>query len=193
MTKKKGINQKLKSRYRELALEANKLHKEFMKEFGFISQAEKNILRANLPSAMRGSRTASKLKIRNASEIDYKVAIKELERFMQAKSATPQGYREIVNERINTVKENFDTSGLSDKDINDMLNFLGTSQGEQSKEIYDSNLVIQALIIGKINPENKKKSFSDIYKDVESTGYTIADYIRQEEAKKSEWIKMSNN
>ena len=69
-----------------------------------------------------------------------------------------------------------------------MMEFLGTAQGEQSKEIYDSNLVVQALIIGKINPKNKKKSFADIYKDVETTGYTIADYIRKQEESKDEWI-----
>ena len=186
--KRKGISKSLKSEYRELAKKANNLHKDFMKEFGKISPAERNILRANLPSAMKGTRTGAKLKVRGASEIDYKVAIKELKRFLESESSTIEGYRAIIDKRVKTIKDSFDTTGLTDNDIKQMMEFLGTAMGEQSKEIYDSNLVVQALIIGKIDPKNKKKSFADIYKDVENTGYTIADYIRKQEESKDEWI-----
>lgn len=184
----KGVKQSLKKEYRELAKKANKLHKQFMQEVGKISPAERNILRGNLPSAMKGSRTAARLKVRGANEIDYKVAIQELKRFFESESSTIEGYKAIVDRRVNKIKDSFDTTGLTDNDIKQMLDFLGTTQGEQSKEIYDSNLVVQALIIGKINPRNKKKSFSDIYKDVENTGYTIADYIRKQEESKEKWI-----
>lgn len=186
--KRKGISKSLKSEYRELAQIANQLHKDFMKEFGKISPAERNILRGNLPSAMKGNRTASKLKVRGASEIDYKVAIKELKRFIESESSTIEGYKAVIDRRVKTIKDSFDTTGLTDNDIKQMMEFLGTAQGEQSKEIYDSNLVVQALIIGRIDPKNKKKSFADIYKDVENTGYTIADYIRKQEESKEEWV-----
>ena len=186
--KRKGISKSLKAEYRELAQKANELHKQFMKEFNKISPAERNILRGNLPSAMKGSRVASKLKVRGANEIDYKVAIKELKRFLESESSTIEGYRGIVDKRIKTIKDSFNTTGLTDNDIKQMMEFLGTAQGEQSKEIYDSNLVVQALIIGRIDPKNKKKSFADIYKDVENTGYTIADYIHKQEESKEEWI-----
>lgn len=186
--KRKGINKSLKSEYRELAQTANQLHKDFMKEFGKISPAERNILRGNLPSAMKGIRTGAKLKVRGASEIDYKVAIKELKRFLESESSTIEGYKAVIDRRVKTIKDLFDTAGLTDDDIKQMMEFLGTAQGEQSKEIYDSNLVVQALIIGRADPKNKKKSFVDIYKDVENTGHTIADYIRKQEESKEEWI-----
>ena len=186
--KRKGISKSLKSEYRELAQIANQLHKDFMKEFDKISPAERNILRGNLPSAMKGKRTAAKLKVRGATEIDYKVAIKELKRFLESESSTIEGYKTIVDRRVKAIKDSFDTAGLTDNDIKQMMEFLGTAQGEQSKEIYDSNLVVQALIIGRIDPKNKKKSFADIYKDVENTGYTIADYIRKQEESKEEWV-----
>lgn len=185
--KRKGISKSLKSEYRKLAQKANKLHKDFMQEFGKISPAERNILRANLPSAMKGVRVGAKLKIRGATDIDYKVAIKELKRFLESSSSTIEGYKAIIDKRVKTIKDSFDTTGLTDNDIKQMMNFLGTVQGEQAKEIYDSNLIVQALVVGRINPENKKKSFADIYKDIENTGYTIADYIHKQEENK-EWI-----
>ena len=77
---------------------------------------------------------------------------------------------------------------MSSDEIVEMLNFLGTTKGVESKNKYDSDQLILAIGMQKI--DNRNKSIKDIYDEIQESDKTLADYIRNslEQNKDKNWI-----
>ena len=87
------------------------------------------------------------------------------------------------------MKENYpELDRMSDDEINEILTFLGSVKGVESKNKYDSDQLILALGIQKI--DNRNKSIKDIYDEMQESDKTMADYIRNslEKNKDKDWI-----
>ena len=96
---------------------------------------------------------------------------------------------EIEKQRIETMKENYpELDRMSDEEIVEMLTFLGSVKGVESKNKYDSDQLILALGMQKIDKRNK--SIKDIYDEIQESDKTLADYIRNslEQNKDKNWI-----
>lgn len=119
----------------------------------------------------------------------YKENIKLLKGFKERKSSTLQGVLDTDRERIESIKEAFpELERMSDDEITEMLNFLGSARGKESKKSYDSDQLVLAIGLQKIG--NKDKSIEEIYSDMQESNKTMADYIRQslEENENKDWI-----
>lgn len=85
-----------------------------------------------------------RLKSRKIS--NYEEAIQLLKKVRNWKSATLEGVVEIEKQRVETIKENYpEIDRLSSDEIVEMLNFLGTTKGVESKNKYDSDQLILAI------------------------------------------------
>ena len=193
MTKRqsKSYKERIKQyeyQYKMLVSEYNKRMKE-IREAGRKSQASKATL-SKLPSATLGKKIDILKRPKNRSLGVYQNAIHELEIFMQRKTSTLQGVEAVIAERIKTFRENFPyLSYYTDKEVEDLLEFLGSDSGENAKIKYDSDQLIIAFSMQKRLKKNKEKKWEDIYNDMKEKNATTASYIREvEEASENEFI-----
>ena len=179
---------KYEYQYKMLVSEYNKRMKE-IREAGRKSPASRATL-SKLPSATLGKRTDILKRPKNRSLEVYHNAINELEIFMQRKTSTLQGVEAVIAERIKTFRSKFPyLSYYTDKEIEDLLEFLGSDSGENAKIKYDSDQLIKAFSMQKLLKKNKEKKWEDIYNDMKEKNATTASYIREvEEASENEFI-----
>ena len=109
---------------------------------------------------------------------------------MQRKSSTLQGVEAVIAERIKTFRLKFPyLSYYTDKEVEDLLDFLGSDSGENAKMKYDSDQLITAFSMQKRLKKNEEKKWEDIYNDMKEKNATTASYIREvEEASENEFI-----
>ena len=144
--------------YKMLVSEYNKRMKE-IREAGRKSPAS-NVLLSNIPSEVLGKRTPILKRPKNRSLEVYQNAIHELEIFMQRKTSTLQGVEAVIAERIKTFRTKFPyLSYYTDKEIEDLLEFLGSDSGENAKVKYDSDQLITAFSMQKRLKKNKEKKW----------------------------------
>lgn len=174
--------------YKMLVSKYNKRMKE-IREAGRKSPASKATL-SKLPSATLGKKVDILKRPKNRSLEVYQNAIHELEIFMQRKTSTLQGVEAVIAERIKTFRSKFPyLSYYTDKEVEDLLEFLGSDSGEDAKVKYDSDQLITAFSMQKRLKKNKKKKWEDIYNDMKRKNATTASYIREvEEASENEFI-----
>ena len=174
--------------YKMLVSEYNKRMKE-IREAGRKSPASKATL-SKLLSVSLGKRTDILKRPKNRSLEVYRNAIHELEIFMQRKTSTLQGVEAVIAERIKTFRSKFPyLSYYTDKEIEDLLEFLGSDSGENAKVKYDSDQLITAFSMQKRLKKNKEKKWEDIYNEMKEKNATTASYIREvEEASENEFI-----
>lgn len=173
--KKKTYN-KLQKEYAELARQAKKQIQE-IKKAGYKKSPAENVLIGRLPSVAIGKRDAVLIKPKKRSKEVFEKGIIELKKFLKFKTSTKEGYEQVLQERREVFKENYeDAESLSDKEIDELLDFLGSEKGKASKEIFDSDQTILMLTRSKV--KNKNKKISDIYNDFLESDKTIADYLR---------------
>lgn len=149
-----------------------------------------NVLLSNIPSEVLGKRVPILKRPKKRSLETYKKSIIELEKFFRAKTSTLQGINEIVNERIQTFRNKYpDLLNYSDEEIEDLLDFLGTDNGNNAKVKYDSDQLLIAFSMQKKLKKNQNKKWEDIYKEMLEKNATTASYIREvEEASENEFI-----
>ena len=174
--------------YKMLVSEYNKRMKE-IREAGRKSQASKATL-SKLPSATLGKKIDILKRPKNRSLGVYQNAIHELEIFMQRKTSTLQGVEAVIAERIKSFRSKFPyLSYYTDKEVEDLLEFLGSDSGENAKIKYDSDQLIIAFSMQKRLKKNEEKKWEDIYNDMKEKNATTASYIREvEEASENEFI-----
>ena len=81
------------------------------------------------------------------------------------------------------------TDNPADKEVEDLLDFLGSDSGENAKIKYDSDQLITAFSMQKRLKKNEEKKWEDIYNDMKEKNATTASYIREvEEASENEFI-----
>lgn len=174
--------------YKMLVSEYNKRMKE-IREAGRKSPASKATL-AKLPSATLGKKTDILKRPKNRSLEVYRNSIHQLEIFMQRKTSTLQGVEAVIAERIKTFRTKFPyLSYYTDKEIEDLLEFLGSDSGEIAKIKYDSDQLITAFSMQKRLKKNKEKKWEDIFNEMKEKNATTASYIREvEEASENDFI-----
>lgn len=174
--------------YKMLVSEYNRRMKE-IREAGRKSPASKATL-SKLPSATLGKKTDILKRPKNRSLEVYRNAIHELEIFTQRKTSTLQGVEAVIAERIKTFRLKFPyLSYYTDKEVEDLLEFLGSDSGENAKIKYDSDQLIIAFSMQKRLKKNEEKKWQDIYDDMKNKNATTASYIREvEEANENEFI-----
>lgn len=179
---------KLESEYRELAKYFNEMESE-IKKAGKRSRAV-DYIRSTIDSATAiGKRGKLLHRLKKRGLEAYKKNINLLKGFKEAKSSTLQGVLETEKERIEAIKETYpELEKMSDDEITEMLNFLGSTRGKESKKSYDSDQLVLAIGLQKIG--NKDKSIEEIYSDMQESNKTMADYIRHslEENENKGWI-----
>lgn len=193
MNKKQGKSYKERIKqyeyqYKMLVSEYNKRMKE-IREAGRKSPASKTTL-SKLPSATLGKKVDILKRPKNRSLDVYRNAIHELEIFTQRKTSTLQGVEAVIAERIKTFRLKFPyLSYYTDKEIEDLLEFLGSDSGENAKIKYDSDQLITAFSMQKRLKKNEEKKWEDIYNDMKEKNATTASYIREvEEASENEFL-----
>ena len=134
---------------------------------------------------------------KNATPRHIREAFRKLTDFLQAKTSTVAGIKEVAQERINNIKE-MTGGSLSSADAESLLIFLGSPEGVEAKSQYDSDLVVQAISLD-LNPikkpgEDKDKkdniiggrgSILERWQSWKASGKTLADWIRQNGGQKN--------
>lgn len=189
MMKSKGrLLKDVEKEYKALARQINLQIKE-MKKAGYEKSPAVNVLFSKISTGNIGKKDNVLLKPKQRNKVAYEKAIIELQKFMTYKTATKEGYDALIQERIETIRNNYDAESLSDSQIKDILNFMGSQSGELAKEIYDSDQILYAVTLAKV--KDKGKSLDEIFDDLKEKGKTIADYIRGlEESADNEFINL---
>ena len=98
--------------------------------------------------------------------------------FMESQTSTKTGMKKVQVNRRKWVRENFD-GFESNKDADEFLRFLGSDEIKQQMQVFDSNIVVEALAIaGKNQPSKKLK---EIYDDFKKSGKSWGGFIIDQE------------
>lgn len=187
MARKVSRRDLLEREYRSLVKEFNERAKE-IKKVGKTSKTVEYI-KSTISADAIGKRGNLLHRLKHRKISGYEQAIELLKNVRNWKSATLEGVMEIEKQRIETMKENYpELDRMSDEEIVEMLTFLGSVKGVESKNKYDSDQLILALGMQKIDKRNK--SIKDIYDEIQESDKTLADYIRNslEQNKDKNWI-----
>lgn len=200
--KKKTYN-KLQKEYTDLARQA-KLQIEEIKKAGYKKSPAENVLIGRLPSVMVGKKDNLLIKPRKRTKEVYEKGIIELKKFLTFKTATKEGYEELLEDRRKQFREKFsEAENMSNEQVDEFLEFLGNEKGKSAKENYDSDQLIKMLVKQKIksnkvveekrknNEDAEEKSVFDLYEDFKARNTTIADELRDlEKSTKNDFIKL---
>lgn len=187
MARKVSRRDLLEREYRSLVKEFNERAKE-IKKAGKTSKTV-DYIKSTISLSAIGKRGNLLHRLKSRKISNYEEAIQLLKKVRNWKSSTLEGVKEIENQRIETMKENYpELDRMSDNEINEILTFLGSVKGVESKNKYDSDQLILALGMQKI--DNRNKSIKDIYDEMQESDKTMADYIRNslEKNKDKDWI-----
>lgn len=186
--KKKNYNE-LQKEYAKLARQVKKQIQE-IKKAGYKKSPAENVLIGRLPSAAIGKRDNVLIKPKKRSKEVFEKGIIELQKFLKFKTSTKEGYEQLLQERREAFKKNYgEVESLSNNEIDELLDFLGSEKGKSSKDMFDSDQTILMLTKAKI--KNKNKKIADIYNDFLESGKTIADELRKlEKQSKNDFIKL---
>lgn len=187
MARKVSRRDLLEREYRSLVKEFNERAKE-IKKAGKTSKTV-DYIKSTISSGAIGKRGNLLHRLKSRKISNYEEAIQLLKKVRNWKSATLEGVAEIEKQRVETIKENYpELDRMSSDEIVEMLNFLGTTKGVESKNKYDSDQLILAIGMQKI--DNRNKSIKDIYDEIQESDKTLADYIRNslEQNKDKNWI-----
>lgn len=188
MTKKRKNQKSYSQRSKEYELQYRMLVNEYKKRMKEIKQAGKrsnaqNVLLGRITSKAIGKRGDILKRPTSRSVETYRQAIAELERFMRAKTSTLKGVEEVSAGRIKSFRGKYPAlNSYTDKEVEDLLEFLGSERGENTKTKYDSDQLVKVLSIS--NVKEKKDSYQTIMDKIEEKNQTLADVIREFEEKK---------
>lgn len=187
MARKVSRRDLLEREYRALVKEFNERAKE-IKKAGKTSKTV-DYIKSTISSGAIGKKGNLLHRLKSRKISNYEEAIQLLKKVRNWKSATLEGVAEIEKQRVETIKENYpELDRMPSDEIVEMLNFLGTTKGVESKNKYDSDQLILAIGMQKI--DNRNKSIKDIYDEIQESDKTLADYIRNslEQNKDKNWI-----
>ena len=100
------------------------------------------------------------------------------ENFLSAETSTVKGIERVKRNRRKWVRNNFD--GFStNKEADDFLNFLGSTEIQEQKQIFDSNIIVDAIATASRNQPSKK--LQEIYRDFKESGKSWGAFIIEQE------------
>lgn len=110
------------------------------------------------------------------------------EKFLSSETSTAKGIERVKRNRRKWVRENFD-GFQSNADADDFLRFLGSAEIQAQKQIFDSNIIVEALATASKNQPSKK--LQEIYRDFKESGKSWGGFIidQEQEWKKKKGIK----
>lgn len=110
------------------------------------------------------------------------------EKFLSAETSTAKGIERVKRNRRKWVRENFD-GFQSNMKADDFLRFLGSAEIQEQKQVFDSNIIVEALATASKNQPSKK--LQEIYKDFKESGKSWGGFIidQEQEWKKKKGIK----
>lgn len=101
-----------------------------------------------------------------------------VENFLSAETSTVKGIERVARNRRKWVRENFDGFNTN-KDADDFLNFLGSPEIREQKQIFDSNIIVEAIATASKNQPSKK--LQEIYRDFKASGKSWGGFIIEQE------------
>lgn len=100
------------------------------------------------------------------------------EKFLSAETSTAKGIEQVKRNRRKWVRQNFD-GFTSNKDADDFLKFLGSPEIQEQKQIFDSNIIVDAIATASKNQPSKK--LQEIYRDFKESGKSWGAFIIEQE------------
>lgn len=110
------------------------------------------------------------------------------EKFLSAETSTAKGIERVKRNRRKWVRKNFDGFNTNEE-ADDFLKFLGSSEIQEQKQIFDSNIIVEAIATASKNQPSKK--LQEIYRDFKASGKSWGGFIieQEQEYKKKKGIK----
>lgn len=110
------------------------------------------------------------------------------EKFLSAETSTAKGIEQVKRNRRKWVRKNFDGFNTNEE-ADDFLKFLGSSEIQEQKQIFDSNIIVEAIATASKNQPSKK--LQEIYRDFKASGKSWGGFIieQEQEYKKKKGIK----
>lgn len=110
------------------------------------------------------------------------------EKFLSAETSTAKGIERVKRNRRKWVRKNFDGFNTNEE-ADDFLNFLGSSEIQEQKQIFDSNIIVEAISTASKNQPSKK--LQEIYRDFKASGKSWGGFLIEQEQdyKKKKGIK----
>lgn len=110
------------------------------------------------------------------------------EKFLSAETSTAKGIERVKRNRRKWVRKNFDGFNTNEE-ADDFLKFLGSSEIQEQKQIFDSNIIVEAMATASKNQPSKK--LQEIYRDFKASGKSWGGFIieQEQEYKKKKGIK----
>lgn len=105
------------------------------------------------------------------------------ENFLSAETSTVKGIERVKRKRRKWVRENFD-GFQSNAAADDFLRFLGSPEIQAQKQVFDSNIIVEAIATASKNQPSKK--LQEIYMDFKESGKSWGGFIIDQE---QEWKK----
>lgn len=100
------------------------------------------------------------------------------EKFLSAETSTAKGIERVKRNRRKWVRSNFD--GFStNEEADNFLNFLGSPEIQEQKQIFDSNIIVDAIVTASKNQPSKK--LQEIYRDFKESGKSWGAFIIEQE------------
>lgn len=110
------------------------------------------------------------------------------EKFLSTETSTAKGIERVKRNRRKWVRKNFDGFNTNEE-ADDFLKFLGSSEIQEQKQIFDSNIIVEAIATASKNQPSKK--LQEIYRDFKASGKSWGGFIieQEQEYKKKKGIK----
>lgn len=96
------------------------------------------------------------------------------EKFLSSETSTAKGIERVKRNRRKWVRKNFDGFNTNEE-ADDFLNFLGSSEIQEQKQIFDSNIIVEAIATASKNQPSKK--LQEIYRDFKASGKSWGGFI----------------
>lgn len=100
------------------------------------------------------------------------------EKFLSAETSTAKGIERVKRNRRKWVRKNFDGFNTNEE-ADDFLKFLGSSEIQEQKQIFDSNIIVEAIATASKNQPSKK--LQEIYRDFKASGKSWGGFIIEQE------------
>ena len=101
-----------------------------------------------------------------------------VENFLNSETSTVKGMELVARNRRKWVRKNFD-GFRTNKEADDFLKFLGSAEIQEQKQIFDSNIIVEAIVTASKN--NPSKKLQEIYRDFKSSGKSWGAFIIEQE------------
>lgn len=188
----KRANDRIKNIHKQGAERGSFAYQQYVKNQAgreFIKQNKRGEYVFKMPKAPGKKATANEKK---QYREDIRHALERVESFLNAKTGSVRGVREVraikrerLLQRMEYLadKHDFTLPEMTDDELDDILNWLGSKDGQKEMEIDDSNQVRDILAVAYVTKNKDKKkpyqSVEDIYNDYLKSKKDWAEYLRK--------------